>query len=186
MTRIDWTELLIKILALFNAVGLALAIPAFISILVTASSLSGADITVPWPVLALLGFSLIILPLLVSLFLWLKARLIAVRLWRHSQTPGPTPDLSPATFEQIQMTAFSALGLYFLVSGIPALFSTVADVMYENGILAGPHGIQVFDLPVLAGLVGILVQISIAIALVLGPGRIVAIINRLSQPRPAV
>ncbi len=187
MSRIELTELLVRIFAVFQAVTFASMIPAYASsVVILTTIVDDPSAVVPWGALALFLLTAVVLPLAVALLLWQKSAQISFWLWRpRTVVPDQEPQVAPISFEQVQITVFSGIGLYLLVSSVPSLFYSVASFVYRSQVLTDFPDVAMLEFPTLAGWVGQVVEIAIAVALLLGPGRLVALLTPLWRPRPA-
>jgi hypothetical protein len=185
MSRVDWTRLLVKVFALFQAISFLIGIPIFFTALSTAARLERDFGTqAPWALTAGLFTSIILVPLAIALILWQRSTWIAERLWSGETNAQPI-SLGPVTSEQIQITAFSTLGLYILATTIPDFLRSLAGTV--EAVTLSPRVLwpDLITLSSTASLIGQVIQIGIALALLIGPGSLAKTVLRLWQPRPA-
>ena len=167
MNKLEITELGARLIAVFNLTTIVSTLPALIAA-IEISSTSGSGY--PYSVWTS-GFFSIIMPALVSLFLWFKAKSISIWMWRNSQTGEAEPS-SPTT-TQIQVVIFTSIGLYFLLSSIPELLKFS---VYVGQRLLSNSFVGLYDY---SFVVGYTIQMLLSIWLILGSNRLVnALQNR--------
>jgi hypothetical protein len=120
MSRRDWTELCLKLFALFLLIRGLAQLPSFFAALLMNTNAVG----IPGALFLLTG---LLVPLLAALLLWHSAPSLSGRIWA---SPTAAQDLSPASVSDVQTVLFSAIGLYVLVTSVPALLQTV--VAYQQ------------------------------------------------------
>jgi len=171
VNRLEWTELLLKVFALTNALSSAIAVPYLVGTVATLSGIPEANVAVPWPTVAAIAVLVIIFPLVASILIWWQARPIANRIWSSPADADAPSGIGPTSFEIIQMAIFTTIGLFFLVSGIPDLLSSIVNLVYFQAFtnFTGSGPVELFYPAIVFGNV---LQLVIALGLIFGRRRL--------------
>ena len=166
MNKLEVTELGAKLIAIFNLTTIVSTLPALIAA-IDLSAISGSSY--PYSVW-MSGFFSIIMPALVSLLLWFRAKSISIWIWRNSQTVETE---SSPTAIQIQIVIFTSIGLFFLLSSVPELLKYT---VYVGQRIAWNSFVGLYDY---SFVVGYTIQMLLSIWLIFGSKGIVnALQNR--------
>jgi hypothetical protein len=125
MSRLDWTELCLKLFALFLLIQCLAHIPVLFSALVMnidALGKSGAWFTISGQ----------FVPFLAALTLWLSASSLSSRIWANATTPR---DARPASIAEMQVVLFSTIGLYVLITAVPEFLRTVITYQQNKALI---------------------------------------------------
>jgi len=160
MNKYEATELGIRLIAVFNLTTIVSDLPALMAVLDLSIIRNSGFPPYPW----FLGFFSIVMPVLISLFLWFRANAISNWIWRNRQTIETEP--SP-TASQIQIVLFTAIGFYFLLSSVPEVLKFGVHVGQQ---LAWNSYVGLYDYAFVAGYT---LQMLLAIWLILGSNAIV-------------
>jgi hypothetical protein len=171
MNKHEATELTIRLIAIFNLASIVSTIPALVSVIDVSISLKTNFPYNPW----VTGFFGIIMPVLISLFLWFNANSLSKWIWRQSP-PTDEQEKSPTT-TQIQIVLFTSIGLYIFLSSLPNLLKFV---VYIGQKMMGGSFVGLSDY---AFVIGYVIQMFISLWLIFGSNRIVKIIQRSQKIR---
>lgn len=179
MSRLDWTEIILKILAASNIVVSVLVVPSLIGFGVSLAPFISADsVRISW-VLWASSALLLIFPVVLGILVWRKARTIAVWLWRGRSPEAESGTPAWATFAQVKVALFSGLGLYLLLGGIPAFLRAVGRLYQNLDMIRDIPEATLYMLPEYLYIFGIIVQAVMAIVLVVSPQRVIRFLNKM-------
>jgi NADH:ubiquinone oxidoreductase subunit K len=175
MNRLDATQLALRLLAVLVVLRELAQIPTLLAAVVPYIG-SGMPLMVGLPVLAI-GLAALIVPLAIAVVLWRKAGALAHRFWDEPAHD----DVTPATAEGIRQAIYAGVGVYIMVSAIPALTSALAVTRRQLEYM-GFTGQSPFAGAQQNGyLLGLVLQVAVGAALVVGPGRIVGMFRTTEQ-----
>ena len=171
MNKIEVTEIGIRLVAILNLATTVSTIPALASVIEVSASLNTDFPYNPW----VTGFFGIVMPVFISLLLWLKANSLSNWIWRQSQSFDENEKSPTAT--QIQIVLFTSIGLYVFLSSIPELLKFVVYIAQKIGVDS------FVGLSDYAFIIGYIVQISISLWLIFGSNNVVKLIQRGQKSR---
>lgn len=173
MNRIEWTVAAIRVLAIWVLIEVVLAAPY--SAVAWKTFLDVDDFgSGPLEVghVALMSFGL---PLLGALLFWFLAPLLSRLIWRD-QPPAESPS-TPITPPQALSVGIVLLGLYLLVSSVPALVQVAFSVSAIRDFGDGVG--QRADLWI--NVVGHLLQLALAVWFIFGGGGLARLLDHFRQ-----
>ena len=173
MSKYEATELGVRLMAIFNLTTIVSTLPALMSV-IDFSIISNSNFPYnPW----FSGFFSIVMPVLISLLLWFKARAISKWIWRNSQIVETIETEQSPTATQLQIALFTAIGLYFFVSSVPDALRFSVHIGQE---LAWNSFVGLYDY---SFVVGYIIQMSISIWLIFGSNNIVKSLQNWQKNR---
>jgi hypothetical protein len=128
------------------------------------------------------SLSALLVYLFSSYVLFFKAEKISFFLFPKNQ---PDVDTAPVSKRNIQMIAFSIIGLFFLMDSIPNVFSSVSELIFAK--INIPH-LNMYrylsERQVFPTLIGSTIQLLLGLRLFLGPKWLVGLWDRFQDLRP--
>ena len=173
MNKYEATELGIRLIAVFNLTTIVSTIPALMSVIDVSININADFPYNPW----ITGLFGIVMPVLISLFLWFNAKPISKWIWRNSPTVETVETEQSPTATQLQIVLFTSIGLYFFLSSVPDLLQFL---VYIGQRLMGNSFVGLYDY---SFVVGYMLQMLISIWLIFGSHGIVkALQDRQKNP----
>ena len=178
MSRLDWTEILLKLLVLMNLFGVVSVAPSVVGLLAVFSLSAGTvDSPVGW--IGLFAFALLFLvPIVIAVVIWKNTRRIAAWLWRSGSEERAGAAAS-VTCAEVKVAAFSGVGLYVLVMSVPSFIQAVVELFRNVEMFEGYPEATLLQLPQYTYVFGQVVRFVLAIVLVVSPQRVVRLLDRM-------
>ena len=176
MNHIDWTQLAIKLLTLFNILGLVIILPSLFSLLTTLHFMLEPAFYPSATFIWIAILTVYAIPGIVLVLIWKNSHRIAKRLWPEPDTSEPLTNVS---FREVQRALFSALGLYVLVINLSPLLRSLGTLIQTRIEFSDFNYI---DFGQMLGIAGVLVEMAIGTWLFFGSERIVQFLERIWNP----
>ncbi len=168
MNRLDWTILGLKLLAIYIALqGFELISTQFSTLFLivstTSETMTGLQMS-DFLMFILLG---LLLPVTLSILVWVKASAIANRIWVSSHQEFVASPIGMQAWE-VRKILFSAVGLYILLAKLPDVLRM--SVMYFQVLTANfPRNGLYGSAEPIAFFIGVFLQLMVGLRLLFMP-----------------
>jgi hypothetical protein len=174
MNGIAWVAAIIRLMALWLAVNVLIALPPFIAQWRTRGTYGG-DAEALFVAGIVAGGVRLVSTIVIAALLWTTPRALAERIWQ----PVDDEDMVPLPLADIQLAVFAALGLYLIVIGLPNL----VEIAYRYYSLPPRFGFEEnFRSQLISGASASAVDIAAGVALFFGARRLTNLTNSLRTP----
>ncbi len=164
MNRNEWTELSLKIFALFLFFKFLTAVPNFINMPVIAEKYAGS-----WAMPgAITG---VLVSLVLAMVVWRLAPVLSKAIWRKTEPPQA---ISNPSMDEIQAAIFSAIGLFVLITALPGISEYLVLINQTSSPFQSESALE-FKAKI--ELATMLVQSAIGLFLLFGSRGLVAVIK---------